>query len=101
MAYLLNIDKELLHELKIIAVRDSISIKEIILKEITEYVKIHKDGNSQHLLEPWMENEDFMGYPAMSIKHHEKEKHLQKMPEDMREQLRYHIQEWVGLFNKL
>jgi len=101
MAYLLNLDKELQHELKLLAVRESRSIKEILIEQIENYIKVHKEGNPQHLITQFQDNEDFMGFPAMAIKTQNKRDYVGKMPEDMRNQLRYHIQEWVGIFNEL
>jgi len=97
MAYLLNIEKETLHELKILAVRESRTIREILLEQIDNYIKTHKEGNPQHLITQFQDNEDFMGFPAMAIKTQNKRDYVEKMPEDMRKELRYHTQEWVGI----
>jgi len=92
-----HISEELHYELKILAVRENKKMGEIIVEQVEEYIKIHKEGNPQHLITMFQENEDFMGFPAMSIKHQNKKDYLDKMPDDMIKQLQYHIQEWNGL----
>jgi len=101
MAYLLNIDKNLQHELKILAVRESRSIKDILIEQIEEYIKTHKEGNPQHLITKFTDNEDFMGFPAIALSPDNKRKYLKKMPKDMIKELRFNVEEWVGMLKEL
>ena len=80
MGRLLNLElnEELHKELKQLAARESRSIKDIFTEQITEYIKIHKEGNPQHLITKSMENENFMGFPAMAIDTKNKKSFLQK-----------------------
>jgi len=91
------IDEDLHKELKLLSIREGRSIKDILNEQAKEYVKTHKEGNPQLLITHYQDNEDFMGFPAMSIKHKNKKDYLDKMPDDMIKQLQYHIQEWNGL----
>ncbi len=63
MSYLLNIPKEKLQELKILAAKDGTTIKAIIESQIDEYLKVHKDGNPQYTLDQF-EDPDFVACPA-------------------------------------
>lgn len=102
MGRLLNLElnEEIHQELKLLAARESRSIKDIVTEQITEYIKVHKEGNPQHLITSSMENEDFMGFPAMAIKTHNKRAYLKKMPEDLKLEMKYHLQEWEGMLKE-
>jgi len=95
------LDEEVHKELKLLAAREGRSIKDILIEQIKDYVKIHKEGNPQHLLSNYTDNEDFLGFPSMAIKTQNKRTYLKKMPEKMREQMKYHLQEWVGMLKEL
>ena len=103
MGRLLNLElnEELHKELKLLAARESRSIKDIVTEQITEYIKVHKEGNPQHLITSSLENEDFLGFPSMATDTKNKKKYLKKMPKEMIEQMSYHIQEWQGFLKKL
>jgi len=92
-----EVPEELRRELGIIGKREGRTVKAILTEQAEEYVKTHKEGNPQHLITQFQDNEDFMGFPAMSIKHQTKKDYLDKMPDGMIKQLQYHIQEWNGL----
>jgi len=100
MGYLLTMDKELQHELKMIAVRESRTIKEILIEQIEAYIKTHKEGNPQHLLTKYTDNEDFLGFPAIALSPKNKRKYLKKMPEDMKLELQGHVQSWLGMIKE-
>jgi len=100
MSYLLNIEKEKLHILKMLAVRESRSIKEILIEQIDIYIKTHKEGNPQHLITKFTDNEDFMGFPAIALSPENKRKYLKKMPEDMKIELQGHVQSWLGMIKE-
>jgi len=95
------ISKDLRNELKIMAARESRKMAEIIIEQIENYIKVHKEGNPQHLLTAYTDNEDFMGFPAMAISDQNKRIYLQKMPEDMREQMMFHLQSWSAFLKEL
>jgi len=96
-----RIPNELKHELDILSARESRTIKEIVTEQIEVYVKTHKEGNPQHLLTQYQDNEDFMGFPAMAISDQNKRIYLQKMPEDMREAMMFHLQSWSAFLKEL
>jgi len=96
-----RIPDDLKHELDILAARESRTIKEIITEQIKDYVKTHKEGNPQHLITSSMDNEDFLGFPAMAIKTQNKRTYLKKMPEKLRHEMKYHLQEWIGMLKEL
>jgi len=95
------LNKELYHELKMLSVRENKPIKDILKTEIEHYIEVHKEGNPQHLLTQYQENEDFMGFPAIALSPQNKRKYLKKMPKDMIVELRYNVQEWVGMLKEL
>ena len=64
MSYLLNIDKEKLWKLKEIALREKTSMKNIIVSQIDEYIKIHGDGNPNYEITNFFEA-DFNICPAV------------------------------------
>jgi len=101
MAYLLNIPDDLRQELKILAARDGTTIREIIIEQLRDYLKKHKDGNPQHLLTNFLENGDFMGFPSMAIDLDKKKKWLKSAPKDLISELNYNIQEWQGEIKRL
>ena len=88
-------------ELKLLAAREGKTVREILTEQALEYVKIHKEGNPQHLLTQYQENEDFLGFPAMSINTEAKKNYLKKMPKDMIQEMAYHLQEWEGFLKQL
>lgn len=96
----LYMNKDLWHEFKILAARENRPATAIINEIMHEYLKTHKEGNPQHLLTNYTDDEDFLGFPAMSIKTIKKREYLKKMPEDMKLQMKYHLQEWEGMLKE-
>jgi len=94
------LEDNLHQDFKILAAREGRSVKDILTELIEDYLKTHLEGNPQHLITQFSNNEDFMGFPAMSIKIENKRKYFKKMPEDLKQELLYHIQEWQGVFKK-
>jgi len=95
-----SISKDLHNELKIMAARESRKMAEIIIEQIENYIKVHKEGNPQHLITSSMDNEDFMGFPAIALSPENKRKYLKKMPEDMKMELQGHVQSWLGMIKE-
>lgn len=62
-----RLNAELYQQLKILSVRENRKIKDILREEIENYCKVHKEGNPQHLITKYQENEDFVGFPAIAI----------------------------------
>jgi len=96
----IRIADELKHELDILAARESRTLKEIVTEQIEVYVKTHKEGNPQHLITSSMDNEDFLGFPAIALSPENKRKYLKKMPEDMKLELQGHVQSWLGMIKE-
>ena len=63
MSYLLNIEKEKLKELKLLAAREGTTIKSILEKQIDDYLKVHKDGNPNFTIEQFIDP-NFKACPA-------------------------------------
>ena len=78
MSYLLNIEKEKLKELKLLAAREGTTIKSILEKQIDDYLKVHKEGNPQHLITSSIENNDFVGFPSIATEYSKKQSYLFK-----------------------
>jgi len=95
-----RMDDDLKHELDILAARESRTIKEIVIEQIENYIKTHKEGNPQHLLTQYQANEDFLGFPAIALSPQNKKKYIEKMPKKMIEDLQYHVQEWNGMLKE-
>lgn len=93
-------EEELRKELHIIAARDGDTLKEILTKIVKSYVEAHKDGNEQHLMTNFLENEDFVGFPSMAVDLKVKKEYcidvLSKDP-TLKEKMYWHLQEWVNL----
>lgn len=104
---LFNIDEEVKKELAIILARDGGSFKEVMTILVKEYVKLHKEGNSQHLMTTFMENEDAAGYPTIGIdfinKKNYTEKYLQKdgRLNNLGKELWFHVIQWHDILEKL
>jgi len=72
------LDVELKKELDIISKRDGKSLKEIYTELSTEFVRDHKDGNDQHTLDSFSENEDFVGFPSVAISYQNKKDYIER-----------------------
>ena len=84
-----------------IAHRDGMKLSPLLMRLIEDYVKTHYEGNPQHLITSSIDNEDFMGFPAIALNPQNKRKYLKKMPKDMIEELRFNVQEWIGMLKEL
>lgn len=56
--------KSLHKELKKIALREDRDMQDIIMEEITKYVKLHGDGNPVYKIEQWTDDSNMKAYPA-------------------------------------
>lgn len=84
-----------------LAKREGIKMSPLLMRIIEDYVTQHQEGNPQHLITSSIENEDFMGFPAMTIKTKNKRSYLKKMPKKLLKELQYHVQEWSGMIKEL
>jgi len=96
----INFNKDLWHEFKILAARESRPASVIINEIMYDYLEVHKEGNPQHLLTNYTDNEDFMGFPAIALSPENKRKYLKRMPEDMKVELQGHVQSWLGMIKE-
>lgn len=94
------LEDNLHQDFKIIAAREGRSIKDILTELIEDYLKQHMEGNPQHLLTSYTENEDFIGFPNITISPQNKRSYLKTMPEDMKAELLYNVQEWLGMLKE-
>ena len=99
--------EKLKRELKILASREGRTIKEILNEQTAKYVKVHKEGNPQHLMTNFTENEDFTGFPAMGIDFLKKKSYIKKyLSKDGRlnhtgKELWGHVNQWLAELQKL
>ena len=96
----IRLDNNTKKELKELAARESKTIKEIVIEQIINYIKIHKEGNPQHLITNYTENEDFLGFPSMALDISHKKAYVGKMDAKLAQQLFYHVEEWYALLQK-
>ena len=103
MSKLLNfyIDEQIHKELKILAARENRSITEILNELSIEYVKIHKEGNPQHLITNFMTNGQFIGFPSIAIDIDKKKIYAINMEQNLIPELYRHICEWKGIIKRL
>lgn len=94
------LEDNLHQDIKILAAREGRSVKDILTELVEDYLKQHMEGNPQHLLTSYTENEDFIGFPNITLSAHNKRKYLKKMPEDMKIELLYNVQEWLGMLKE-
>ena len=59
-----HLDAALYHQLKTLALRENRTIKDILKEEITDYVKVHGDGNPSYQISDFFEP-DFNICPAV------------------------------------
>ena len=90
----------LLEEFRGLCQREGKSMKEHFEEYMKDHVKTHKEGNPQHLITHYSNNEDFLGFPAIALSPQNKRSYLKKMPEDMRIELLYNVQEWLGMLKE-
>lgn len=87
-------------ELDILSKREGRTLKDIINELIDEYIKVHKEGNPQHTLISYQENEDFSGFPSMAVTLENKRKYIGNLTPKMEKELYWHVQEWYNLLQK-
>ena len=95
-----ELDNNIHQDFKILATREGRTIKEILTELIEDYLKQHMEGNPQHLITKWSENEDFIGFPNITLSPQNKRSYLKTMPEDMKIELLYNVQEWLGMLKE-
>jgi len=98
-----EVTKEIRDELKILAARESRSIKDILTEVSLDYIKVHTEGNPQHLMDNFLDNIDMRGYPALGAKFEEISNWFETYKDDekLMQALKFKLQEWNGLFNSL
>lgn len=101
-----HLDSEIYHDLKMLALRENRTVKDILREEIEDYIKVHKEGNPQHLISKFMENEDFIGFPSIAIDKILKENYIKKNCIDENglnefgNQLWGHVTQWYYLIKE-
>jgi len=94
------LEDNLHQDIKILAAREGRSVKDILTELVEDYLKKHMNGNPQHLLTSYTQNEDFIGFPNITLSPEHKRSYLKKMPEDMKIELLYNVQEWLGMLKE-
>lgn len=95
------IDEKLHYELKMLAAREGRSITDILNELSLDYVKMHKEGNPQHLITSYLKNGQFIGFPNISIKTLDKKNYVKNMDKKMIKELYIHVCEWEGIVKRL
>jgi len=96
-----NVSKlPVIEALQDLANREGIKLSPYLMRIFEDHVKVHKEGNPQHLITSSMDNEDFLGFPAIALSPENKRKYLKKMPEDMKLELQGHVQSWLGMIKE-
>lgn len=94
--------KSLKTEIKLLAAREGISMKDIMIEATKEHIKIHKPGNPQHLITSSMEDDDFVGFPSMGIGYDKKKDYIKKFLQkdgrinDLGKELLGHASQWTA-----
>ena len=102
----MHMPKSLKQELQIIALREGSTMKDIINDITKDYVKKHKEGNTQHLISSFVENDDFQGFPSMGIDFINKKSYIEKFLQkdgslnDLGKTLWGHVSQWQAELQK-
>jgi len=93
-----EVSKEVREELKILAARESRSVKDILTEVAVDYIKIHKEGNPQHLMDNFLDNTDMRGYPALGARANDIKAWFEsnKNDEKLMQAIKFKLQEWIG-----
>ena len=83
-----------------LARREGTKMSPLLMSLIEDYVSKHQEGNPQHLITHFSNNEDFLGFPAIALNPENKRSYLKTMPEDMKAELLYNVQEWLGMLKE-
>lgn len=70
------LDDDVKKELSLLALREGRTLKDILNEQAKEYVKVHKEGNPQHELTSFINNEDFIGFPSIAITPEKKRQYI-------------------------
>lgn len=87
-------------ELKKIALREGTTLRELLNKAALEYAQAHKEGNSQHLLDSFQNNEDFAGFPSIALDLKGKRKYIAKVltkDTKLKQRMTDHLDQWSGI----
>ena len=68
----------IMDEMEVICKREGWTFSEGLVEIIKDYVSKHKEGNSQHLITSFQENDDFAGFPSMGIDFEKKKEYIEK-----------------------
>jgi len=98
-----EVTKEIREELKILAARESRTIKDILTEVSVDYIKVHKEGNPQHLMDNFLDNVDMRGYPALGARFDEIKGWFERNKDDekLMQDLHFKLQEWNALSKEI
>ncbi len=103
---LINIDENIKSEFEIIVKREKSTNKKLLTQIIKDYVQAHKEGNDQHLMTSYLDNEDFIGFPSVALNLDKKKAYIEKnlikdgKLTELGTKLFYHTQEWFNILGK-
>ncbi len=104
---LINIDENIKSEFEIIVKREKSTNKKLLTQIIKEFVEAHKEGNDQHLMTSFLENDDFIGFPSVALNLDKKKAYVEKnlitadgRLTELGTKLFYHTQEWFTILRK-
>ena len=97
------LDEKLKQELDILSKREGRTLKEIFSELVGDYVKTHKEGNPQHLMDSFLENTDFLGFPSIALSKQNKLKWFDSLSvsDTDKEKLFWHIQEYKSILESM
>lgn len=96
--------EELHKELKLLAIREGKTLKQILNEQAVDYIKIHKEGNPQHLITTWTKNMDIIGFPAIGVPIEKKRQWVKKQlthDKKMAQEFYTHVCEWAGIIKEM
>lgn len=76
-------------------------MKEHFEEYMKEHVKVHAQGNPQHMITSYLQNGKFIGFPSMAIKIEDKRMYVAQMDNKLLQELWTHICEWHGIVKAL
>jgi hypothetical protein len=72
-----------------VARRENKALSTIIMEKLTEYVKVHGEGNPVYVLDKWVDNPDFKAVPAALESREKWVKFCQHCPDETLKEIEY------------
>ena len=92
--------RSLKQELRILAIREGKSLKDIMNEITKEYVKVHGDGNPAYTLDQFVEEPGMKAVPAFFRNRDDWQTYIEKLPEKESQELLWQAQTIKSLADK-